>query len=398
MIDLLITNVRLVDTKRDFQGDLYIADGLIQAIGKKLNVPGARVLPGDGRLLLPAFVDMHAHFRDPGYPEKEDIASASQAAVHGGYTAVAVMANTNPVCDKPDIAQYMLQQADKKGLIDLLPLGAITRGLAGEQLSDMEGLAQYVWAFSDDGYGVQRSDISLAAFSQAANLKRKIVEHCQYNGIDDWGKAEELMVNRDLLLAKMTGCSYHMAHVSSTRSVKSIADAKREGVCVTCEVTPHHLCLEPGYIVNPPLVPAVAREKLIASLAAGTIDVVATDHAPHTTADKQGGAPGISGIETAFPLLYSQLVCPGKVSLSTLVRAMATNPAQLLGLNRGSLEPGSLGDVVLISDEKFTVTEEWLLSRGKNTPLLGRRLRGQVCATIRHGKVVYMNGQANKGD
>ncbi len=396
MTNLLITDVRLVDANRDFHGDLYIADGLIQAIGKKLNVPGAYVLPGDGRLLLPAFVDMHAHFRDPGYPEKEDISSASQAAVHGGYTAVAVMANTNPVCDTPDIARYMLQQSKKSGLIDLYPLGAISRGLTGEELSDMDGLAQYVWAFSDDGYGVQRSDIAFAAFSKAASLKRKIVEHCEYTGIDDWGRAEELMVNRDLLLAEMTDCSYHMAHVSSPGSVELIAAAKQESVCVTCEVTPHHLCLEPGYTVNPPLVPAAAREKLIAALAEGTIDVVATDHAPHTTTDKENGAPGISGIETAFPLLYSQLVLPGKIDLCTLVRAMATKPARILGLNRGSLEPGSLGDVVLVSDDEFTVTEEWLLSRGKNTPLLGRRLRGQVWATISHGKVVYMNSQVNK--
>jgi dihydroorotase len=396
MTDLLITDVRLVDAVRDLHGDLYIKDGIIQAIGRKLNVPGARVLPGDGRLLLPAFVDMHAHFRDPGYPEKEDIASGSRAAAHGGYTAVAVMANTNPVCDSADIARYMLQQAEKEGFIDLFPLGAITRGLAGETLSNMDGLAQCTWAFSDDGYGVQRTDIALLAFSKVASLKRRIVEHCQYNGIDNWAKSEELMLNRDLLLADMTGCSYHMAHVSSGRCVELIASAKRSGVSVTCEVTPHHLCLEPGYVVNPPLVPADVRQRLIAALADGTIDVIATDHAPHTAKDKEKGAPGISGIETAFPLLYSKLVLPGKLDLSTLVRAMATNPAKILGLNRGSLEPNLLGDVVMISDEEFTVTEESLLSRGKNTPLLGERLRGKICATISRGKIIYMDGKLDE--
>jgi dihydroorotase len=255
----------------------------------------------------------------------------------------------------------------------------------------MEGLSEYVWAFSDDGYGVQRTDIALLAFSKAAKLKRRIVEHCQYNDIDDWATAEELMVNRDLLLAEITGCSYHMAHVSSARCVELIASAKQSGLSVTCEVTPHHLCLEPDYIVNPPLVPGDVRKKLIAALADGTIDVVATDHAPHTAQDKEKGAPGISGIETAFPLLYSKLVLPGKLDLSTLVRVMATNPAKIMGLNRGSLTPGLQADVVMISDEEFSVTEEWLLSRGKNTPLLGERLRGRIYATISRGKIIYMD-------
>lgn len=391
---LLITNVRLVDGHSDFRGDLYIEDGLISAVGRGLRIPDADVLPGGGRTLLPAFVDLHAHFRDPGYPEKEDIESGSAAAVHGGYTVVAVMANTNPVCDRPEIATYMQEKAARAGLIELYPLGTITRGIAGEELSNMDGLAPHIWAFSDDGRGVERPNVALLAFRRAAALGRPIAEHSEYRGIDDPALAEEVMVNRDLLLARRTGCALHVEHVSSVGSVELISAAKRDGVPVTCEVTPHHLCLEPGYIVNPPLVPREVRERLLAALASGVIDAVATDHAPHTAADKEKGAPGISGIETAFPLLHSRLVRTGQLDLQSLVRAMAARPARILGLNKGSLEPGRDGDVVLIEeDEEFTVTEDWLLSRGKNTPLIGQRLRGRVWATVRRGQVVHLDGK-----
>lgn len=396
---LLITDVRLVDARSDFRGDLYIEDGLIRAVGTGLRIPKAEVLPGEGRTLLPAFVDLHAHFRDPGYPEKEDIRSGSAAAVHGGYTAVAVMANTDPVCDRPEIARYMCSEAEKAGLVELYPVGAITRRLAGEEPSDMDGLAPHVWAFSDDGHGVQRTDVAVSAFRRAAALGRPIAEHSEYRGIDDPALAEELMVNRDLLLSRRTGAALHVEHVSSAGSVELIAAAKRAGTRVTCEATPHHLCLEPGYTVNPPLVPPAVREALIAALVSGVIDAVATDHAPHTAADKDGGAPGISGIETAFPLIYSRLVCAGRLGLQTVVRAMAAAPARILGLNKGSLEPGRDGDVVLIAeDEELTVTEDWLLSRGKNTPLIGERLRGRVWATVRRGEVVHLDGKIRGRD
>ncbi len=391
---LLITDVRLVDERSDFRGDLYIKGGLIRAVGVNLRIPGANVLSGEGRTLLPAFVDLHAHFRDPGYPEKEGIGSGSAAAVHGGYTTVAVMANTAPVCDRPEVALYMRVEAEKAGLIELYAMGAITRGLAGEELSDMEALAPHVWAFSDDGFGVQRTDMILRAFQRAATLGRPIAEHSEYLGIDDPALAEELMVNRDTFLSRRIGAALHVEHVSSAGSVKLIAAAKRAGTRVTCEVTPHHLCLEPGYTVNPPLVTEKTRDRLIVALASGEIDAVATDHAPHTAVDKNRGAPGISGIETAFSLLYTQLVRSGRLDLPTLVRAMATRPAQILGLNKGSLGIGRDGDVVLVEEgEEFTVTTDWLLSRGKNTPLLGERLRGRVWATVHRGEVVYLDGK-----
>jgi len=182
---LLITDVRLVDARNDFRGDLYIEDGLIRAVETGLRIPGAEVLLGEGRTLLPAFVDLHAHFRDPGCPEKEDIRTGSAAAVHGGYTAVAVMANTDPVCDRPEIARYMREAAARAGLIELYPVGAITQGLTGEGLSDMDGLAPHVWAFSDDGHGVERADVIVRAFRRAAALGHPIAEHSEYRGVDD---------------------------------------------------------------------------------------------------------------------------------------------------------------------------------------------------------------------
>ncbi len=392
--DLLIRDVKLVDTAGICRGDLYIRDGLIHSIGVCLAVNGVPVLEGNGRTLLPAFVDMHAHFRDPGYPEKEDIGSGSAAAVKGGYTAVSLMANTDPVCDRPEVAAYMYAKAKGEGLIEVFPVGAITRGLEGDELSDMEGLAPLVWAFSDDGNGVQRPEVMLRACRQAAAVNRPLFTHCEYRGIEDCGIAEELMVNRDLYLSRRGDCALHIAHVSTPGSVELIKAAKQEGVRVTCEVTPHHLCLDRrhDYIVNPPLVDPQIQERLTAALAAGLIDVVATDHAPHTYTDKKAGAPGISGIETAFSLLYSRLVRPGRLGLTALVRAMAMRPARLLGVNKGVLDIGYDGDVVLIEeDEEFTVTEEWLLSRGKNTPILGASLHGRVWATVHRGEVVYID-------
>ncbi|MEA3238474.1 MAG: dihydroorotase [Candidatus Bipolaricaulota bacterium] len=396
---VLVTDVRLVDERSDFRGDLYIEDGLIRAVGEGLRIPGSAVLPGEGRTLLPAFVDLHAHFRDPGYPEKEDIRSGSAAAVHGGYTAVSVMANTDPVCDCPEVALYMCSEAEKAGLVDLYPIGAITRGLAGDELSDMERLAPHVWAFSDDGSGVQHTDVIFRAFQRAVALGRPIAEHSEYLGVNDPALAEELMVNRDTFLSRRIGAALHVEHVSSAGSIELIAAAKRAGARVTCEVTPHHLCLEPGYTVNPPLVAEKTRDRLVTALASGEIDAVGTDHAPHTAGDKEKGARGISGIETAFSLLYTQLVRLGRLDLQTLVRAMAAQPARIIGLNKGSLEVGCGGDVVLIEeDEEFTVTEDWLLSRGKNSPLIGERLWGKVWATVRRGEVVHLDGKVRGTD
>jgi len=399
--DILIRNVRFVDASRQDSGDLFIHDGRIQGIGHRLNISGVPIIQGDGRTLLPGFVDLHAHFRDPGFTHKEDILSGSRAAAAGGYTAVSVMANTDPVCDCPDVARYVQEKAIEAGLVEIFPVGALTCGLQGETLSDMEDLAPYAWAFSDDGFGVQRDDVMLSACQKAASLGRPLIEHCETEGIEDHSLSEALMVARDLIFSHYTDCRLHVAHVSTARTVEMIDQAKRNNARVTCEVTPHHLCIdeETDYTVNPRLTNRPTREILLQALVDEQIDAIATDHAPHTLKDKVNGIPGISGIETAFPLLYSRLVKPGKLSLSQLSRAMSLNPARILNLSKGALTRGHDGDIVLIEEnESFTVSENSLVSRGKNTPLLGTTLSGRIWATIHKGEIIFIDGKIKGRD
>ena len=400
--DLLIRNVRLVDLLHDRFGDLLIREGRISALGSDLTFSSdIPTIDGGGRTLLPAFVDLHAHFRDPGYPKREDILSGSRAAARGGYTAVSLMANTDPVCDRPDVAARIRDRAEEVGLVEVYPVGAITQELAGGTLSDMEGLSPHVWAFSDDGAGVQDDGLMLRACQRAAELGRTILSHCETEGISDPALAEALMAARDLLLSHHTGCRLHIAHVSGPDTVAHVAAAKGRDAAVTCEVTPHHLCLDADldYAVNPPLVSAPAREGLVRALLDGTIDAIATDHAPHTAEDKKEGAPGISGIETAFSLLYTHLVKPGRLALSALVRTLSLNPARILGLNKGTLEVDYDGDVVVVEeDERFTLTEDRLVSKGKNTPLIGMTLLGNVWATVHRGEVTMLDGRIKGRD
>jgi len=399
--DILIKNVRFVDAPWQHSGDLFIHDGRIQAIGHRLDIPDVPIIQGDGRTLLPGFVDLHAHFRDPGFTYKEDILSGNRAAAAGGYTAVSVMANTDPVCDCPDVARYVHSKAREAGLVELFPVGAITCGLQGETLSDMEGLAPYVWAFSDDGSGVQRNDVMLSACQKAASVGRPLIEHCETQGIEDRALSEALMVARDLIFSRYTGCRLHVAHVSTARAVEMIDRAKRNNARVTCEVTPHHLCIdeETDYTVNPRLANRATRQTLLQALVDEQIDAIATDHAPHTLKDKADGIPGISGIETAFPLLYSHLVKSGRLTLSQLSRSMSLNPARILSLSKGALTHGHDGDIVLIEeDESFTVSENSLVSKGKNTPLLGTTLSGRIWATIHKGEMIFIDGNIKGRD
>ena len=400
--DLLIKDARLFHPDCDLIVDLHIEDGVIRAIGTGLRHAKLPLLCADGRTLLPAFVDLHTHFRDPGYPHKEDITTGSRAAAGGGYTAVSVMANTDPVCDHPEVAEYMHRRAEEAGLVEVYPVGAISRGLLGEKLSDMEGLAPYVWAYSDDGIGVEDDALMLRACQKAASLDRVVIPHCEYADIADKGLAERLMVARDLLLARHTECRLHVAHVSTAETVEMIVQAREGGGGLTCEVTPHHLCLdraEADYTVNPPIADRSTRDSLVQSLAEGRIDVIATDHAPHTAADKERGAPGISGIETAFPLLYTRLVKTGLLPLADLVRYMSTHPARIMGLNKGELRVGDDGDVVLIEEDgAFTVNEGTFLSMGSNSPLIGMPLQGKIWATVHKGELIYIDGKVKGRD
>jgi dihydroorotase len=391
--DLLIQGVRMVDADQELVGDILIRGGIIRAVGERIPAPrGVPVLPGKGKTALPAFLDLHAHFRDPGFPEKEDLLTGARAAVHGGFTVVSLMPNTEPVCDSPEIARYISAKAREIGLVEVYPVGAITVGLQGKELSPLEDLAPFVWAFSDDGKGVEDHELMWQACRKAATLGRVLFPHCQFSGMSDQALAQELMVARDLWLARRAGCRLHLAHLSTPGAVKLVTLAKAERVPVTCEVTPHHLCLEGDYPVNPPLVARETRVALLEALKVGVIDAIATDHAPHTPEDKAAGAPGISGIELCFPVLYTELVRPGALSLAELSRYLSLAPAQILGLRKGRLRAGYDGDLVVFCEEEFTVSEDFFCSKSRNTPLLGKRLWGEVWATIHRGEVAYLAG------
>ncbi|MGY4706266.1 dihydroorotase [Candidatus Bipolaricaulota sp. J31] len=399
MNSLLIKDVRIVDADHQEVGDILIREGTISALGRGLSAPrGVPVLVGEGRTALPAFVDLHAHFRDPGFPEKEDLLSGARAAAHGGFTCVSLMPNTDPVCDSPEVARYLLVKAREIGLVEVYPVGAITVGLKGEKLSPMEALAPYVWAFSDDGKGVADHGLMWRACRAAAGLDRVIFPHCEFPGLPDRGLSEELMVARDLWLCRRTGCRLHLAHLSTRGALELVAWAKERGLPVSCEVTPHHLCLGGDYPVNPPLPDPGTRTALVGALRAGVIDAIATDHAPHTPADMAAGATGISGIELAFSLLFTELVRPGILPLGELSRRLSLGPARILGLRKGLIRMGYDGDIVLFSDEEFTVDERFFLSKSANTPLLGGKLRGRVWATVHRGEVIYLDGKVKGRD
>jgi len=401
--DLLIKGARIVDAGREMAGDVLIVGGIIREVAEEIPPQkGIPVLPAEGNFLLPAFVDLHAHFRDPGFPEKEDLLSGSRAAAHGGFTVVSLMPNTDPPCDSPEVARYVLEKAREIGLVEVRVVGAITRGLRGGELVDMEALAPYVWAFSDDGHGVEDHRLVWKAAKKARELGKTIYPHPEFRGLPSRELGEELMVARDLWIARRTGARFHLAHISSPGAVELVALAKEKGLPVTCEATPHHLCLsreEADHPVNPPITTREAVEVLVTGLVEGIIDAVATDHAPHTDADVAAGVPGISGIETAFPLLYTRLVKRGTIGLRTLSRLLSLVPARIMGLRqRGFVREGFVGDLVIIAEEEITVTRDFLFSRGKNTPLLGWRLWGKVHATIRGGEAIYLDGKVKGRD
>ena len=398
--NILIKGAQIVDAFRVLEGDLLIQDGRIRAVSKNINGLKVPILDAQRKVLMPAFVDLHAHFRDPpGRADKEDIFSGSRAAARGGYTVVSLMANTKPVCDSVERARYVRRKAQQAGLVEVFIVGAITKGLKGEELTDMEKLAPWVWAFSDDGKGVASDKLAEQACQKTLKIRRTLIEHCQMPQIDNPQKAETMMVVRDITLAQQIGCRLHVAHISAPESVRAVSLAKKAGAPVTAEVTPHHLCLSDSiyYLVNPPLPTERTRRFLVKSLREGIIDAIATDHAPHSLQDKQKGAPGINGLELAFSLLFTKLVKNGDLSLPELSKYMSFNPASILGIPKGRIKTGYDGDVVIIDlEDSFMVREKDFLSRSYNTPLIGQVLFGKILATVHKGKIIYLDGQISQ--
>ena len=405
-MSLLIRNGRVVDPAggTDAVADVLIADGRIQKVGRALKAPaGAELIDATGKVVCPGFIDIHVHLREPGFEYKETIASGTRAAAAGGFTAVACMANTFPVNDNRAVTDYILARAKVEGVVRVYPIGAVTRNLEGRQLAELAEQAEAgCVAFSDDGKCVMNAELYRRAMEYALPFGTPIISHAEDCHLSHGahmneglvatelglsgqpGAAEDVMVARDIILAELTGAHLHIAHISTAGAVRLVREARARGVRVTAEVTPHHLVLtdeavrsyDPNCKMAPPLRTKRDVEACLEGLIDGTIECVATDHAPHATSEKEGefaeAANGIVGLETAVPILLDRLVRPGVVDLPTLVARLSTGPARLLNLPGGSLAPGAAADVTLLDLERaFTVDPAAFQSRSRNTPFAG---------------------------
>ena len=382
------------------RADILVRNGCIAEIGIGLKADGTPVLPAGGLLVVPGLADVHVHFREPGFPQKETIRTGSLAAARGGYTAVCAMPNLNPAPDSPETLALEQSIIDRDAVIDVFPYAAITRGRAGLEPVDMAALKGRCIAFSDDGSGVQDAAVMRSAMQQAAREDCLLVAHCEDLSQPTPAEMEWRQIERDLTLAAETDCRYHVCHISTRRSVELIRAAKARGVRMTCETAPHYLTLcesdvrdEGRFKMNPPIHTADDREALIGGLLDGTVDMVATDHAPHTAEEKSrgfaGSLNGIVGLETAFPVLYTRLVETRRIPLERLIETMSSAPRRIFRIG-GGLAEGETADLALVDTQsEFVLRSETFLSKGRSTPFEGWKVRGCVLLTLKNGKIVW---------
>ncbi|MEG2338007.1 MAG: dihydroorotase [Clostridium sp.] len=396
-MELLIKNIRIVDSKNDFNGDIYIKNGIIETIGNNLNVK-CETVDGEGLTVLPSFTDLHCHFRFPGQTHKEDMLSGSLAAVRGGYTAVNLMGNTKPICSTNEVLKIVIDEAQRVGLLDVHQVVSITKDFDGETLDHLDEIKYPIRFISDDGKGIEKSKVMLDAMMKAKSMGLVVMSHVEHSEIvkNDTRLSENIMTSRDVALARHTGCHLHVCHVSTKEAMEEIIRAKDRGDMVTCEVAPHHIALtrdENDYRVNPPIRDIDDVNFLIDAIKNGYVDAIATDHAPHTKEDKEKGAPGLVGLETSFAVCYTNLVEKGHITLSKLSEVMSKNPAKMMGLNAGEIKLGCAGDLCIVDINKEIIVDvNEFKSKGRNTPFEGKKLKGEVVMTIKGGKVVYRKG------
>lgn len=423
---LLLKGGRVVDAccGIDEVLDIVVKDGLIAGVGKDLTIDKGETVDCAEKVLLPGLADVHVHLREPGTEYKESIASGTRAAAHGGFTAVACMPNTEPVIDAGPKVRFVVERAAAEGAVRVYPIGAITKGLSGEQLAEIgDMVAEGAIAFSDDGKGIQSAGMTRVAMDYIKRFGATFVAHCEdeslANGVVNEGAvstrlglpgipalAEELMVARDIALAELTGCRLHLAHLSAAGSVRLVREAKARGVGVTCEVTPHHLFMDENTLIgydtnlkmNPPLRTAEDREALVAGLMDGTIDCIATDHAPHAPHEKELEfelAPfGTTGLETALSLVNTHLVAAGTLGWAEVTRLMCHGPRAALGLPEMRLEAGFPADITVVDPEaRVEVTAEWFESKSRNSAFLGQSLLGKASDVLVGGTWVLKNGK-----
>lgn len=423
MKPLLIKNGHVVDPASgvDDKRDLLLEDGKVAAVDKKIDKAEAEIFDAAGLIVAPGFIDLHVHLREPGQESAETIATGLDSAAAGGFTAVCPMPNTQPVNDSRLITRYILGRAAEANGVRVYPVGAVTQGSRGEELAEIQSMqAAGARAFSDDGQPIWNSRILRRALEYCKALGVPLIEHCEDKQLaaggvlneGEWSMrlglrgipalAEELPVARNAEMARATGGRIHIAHLSTRGSLEIVRRAKQEGVGITCEVTPHHFTLTDAACkdfdthakMNPPLRTQEDVDALVAGLADGTVDAIATDHAPHPAKEKQNdfaSAPfGIIGLETALALALEQLYHTKKIPLPRLIALLSTHPAQILGVEGGTLQPGSPADVTIFStDQKWTYYAEKDRSRSNNTPFDGHSFQGAPVATIVGGKILY---------
>ena len=421
-MSIVIKNGRVIDpaSQADRVADVLIVDGRIAGVAPNLSSPKAQVFDASGMIVAPGFIDMHVHLREPGFEHAESIESGSRAAAAGGFTSVCCMPNTKPVNDSATVTSYIVERARSKAVVNVFPIGAITKGAAGEELSAigaMKGVGAV--AISDDGLPVMNARVMRRAMEFARSYDLPIIQHCEdlnlsaggdmHEGAPSvrWGlrgipaAAEDVMVARDLVLAQLSGARYHVAHISTRNAVAMVEYARRQGLPVSCEATPHHFALtdtdmaayDSNYKMKPPLRSARHRDAIIEAIAAGTVSAIATDHAPHPGSEKMQEFErcpfGIIGLETAVGLAL-ELVHSGKITLARMVELFTTGPESVVRLGRGTLATGAPGDVTVFStDLTWTYDVNQSPSRSRNSPFDGKTFRGGPVATVVSGELVW---------
>lgn len=425
---ILLKNGRQINESNELVAvDLLVKDGIIIEMTECIENTEAQVYDLAGKLVSPGLIDVHVHLREPGYERKETIETGTKAAARGGYTTIAAMANTIPVPDSMESVTYIEGLLQQSAQVRVFPYAAITLGERGQEIVDVEALSETsILGFSDDGRGIQEAGVMYQAMQRAKAVNKPIVAHCEDDSLlfggylhdGEYAKAnghrgilsvsESAQIARDIMLAQATGVHYHICHISTKESVELVRFAKSQGINVTAEVSPHHLILcdtdivndDPNFKMNPPLRADADRIACVQGLLDGTIDVIATDHAPHHEDEKAWGietAPfGIVGLETAFPLMYTTFVKTGKMTLKQLIDCMSTKPATIFNLPYGKLEVGAVADITIIDlDKEMEIDSTQFLSKGKNTPFNGYRVAGWPVMTLVGGKVTYKDEQVN---
>lgn len=422
---ILIKNGRLINPSENLDKvmDIFVEDGIIKEKAESIEKQADTVIDAAGCYVMPGLIDLHVHFRDPGLTYKEDIETGSKAAAKGGFTTVCCMPNTKPVVDNVDTVKYIIEKGKKVGLTNVLPVGAVTKNMAGVEITDVEELKKAgICAISEDGKSVMNSGVYRKAMKNAAKANVPVLAHCEDINLVEGGvinlgdksselgvkgisnAVEDVIAMRDIMLAKETGATLHLCHCSTKDSVEMVKIAKEEGIKVTAEVCPHHFSMcsdditsnDGNFKMNPPLRAREDMEALIKGLQDDIMDVISTDHAPHSAEEKAKDlehAPfGIVGLETSVALTVTNLVKKGYLTPMQMAAKMSYNPAKVLGIPKGTLDEGKIADITIIDpDKEYTIDVNTFESKGKNTPFDGYKVSGEVEYTILNGKVVYSN-------